>query len=100
MTNTGTITINQRTMTREGNSDVQGYIETNQVVVRARISERRAEAAGERLAAAARATAGNGTVRRSVGRFLIRAGQRVAGGQASAGSSAARAGQPARPMAA
>jgi hypothetical protein len=76
---------------------MQGYIDTNQVVIRARISERRAEAAGERLAAAARTTAGNGAVRRQVGRLLIRAGQRLAGGQASAGSSAAR---PARPMAA
>jgi hypothetical protein len=76
---------------------MQGYIDTNQVVIRARISERRAEAAGERLAAAARTTTGTGAVRRQVGRLLIRAGQRLAGGQASAGSPAAR---PARPMAA
>jgi hypothetical protein len=76
---------------------MQGYIDTNQVVIRARISERRAEAAGERLAAAARSTSDNGTVRRHVGWLLIRAGQRLAGGQASAGSPAAR---PARPMAA
>jgi len=97
MTNTGTITINHPRMTREGNSDVQAYIDTNQVLIRARIEERRAEAAGERLAAAARRTTSNRTVRRHVGRLLIRAGQRVAGGQASAGSPAAR---PARPMAA
>ena len=69
---------------------MNGYVETNQLVIRARISERQAEAAGERLAAAARSTSGRGSVRRRVGVMLIHAGQRVAGGQASAGSPAAR----------
>ena len=96
MTNTGQTGISQRGR-REGTQTMQGYIETTQVVIRARISEREAEAAGERLAAAARATRRPSSLRRHVGVLLIHAGQRVAGGQASAGSSAAR---PAHRMAA
>ncbi len=70
---------------------MQGYIEITNLVIQARIAEREAEAAGDRLAAAARSRGGtNGSVRRSVGLFLIRAGQRVGGGQGSAGSSATR----------
>ena len=93
MTNTGTISINQLGVNREGTRDMQGYIDTNRVVIQARIDERRAEAAGERLAAAARGTTGRGSIRRRVGVMLIHAGQRVAGGQASAGSPAARRSQ-------
>jgi hypothetical protein len=83
------MTINQHGTNREGTRAMQGYIDMNQVVIRARINERRAEAAGERLAATARATTTRGSIRRRVGVMLIHAGQRVAGGQASAGSPAA-----------
>ena len=69
---------------------MQGYIETTQVLIRERIRMREAEAAGERLAAAARATTRPSGLRRQVGVLLIHAGQRVAGGQASAGPSASR----------
>ena len=89
MTNTGQMTIDQM-RGQEGIRTMQGYIETTQVVIRARINEREAEAAGERLAAAARATRRPSSLRRSVGVLLIHAGQRVAGGQASSGPSAAR----------
>ena len=99
MTNTGQMTINQMA-TREGIPAMNGYVETNQVVIQARISERQAEAAGERLAAAARSANGQRSVRRRVGVMLIHAGQRVAGGQASAGSPAARPPHPTRRMAA
>jgi hypothetical protein len=99
MTNTGQMTINQETA-REGIQAMNGYVETNQVVIRARISELQAEAAGERLAATSRSTTGSGMVRRHVGRLLIQAGQRVAGGQASAGSPAAPPARPSPPMAA
>ena len=68
---------------------MNGYVETNTLVIENRINERRAEAAGERLAATARRS-GSGNVRRRVGVLLIHAGQRVAGGQASAGSPAVR----------
>ena len=89
MTNTGYMTINQ-TAVPGGRQAMNGYVETNQIVIQARISERQAEAAGERLAAAARTTIGRGSLRRRVGVLMIHAGQRVAGGQASAGSPAAR----------
>ena len=75
---------------------MHGWTEQNQVVIRARIRERELEAASERLAATARATSAIG-VRRTVGRLLIRAGRRIAGESATAGSPATR---PARPMAA
>ncbi len=70
---------------------MQGYIEITNLVIQARIIEREAEAAAGRLAATARSRSStNGSVRRSVGLFLIRAGQRVGGGQVSAGSSSNR----------
>ena len=67
-----------------------------QVVIRARIRERELEAASERLAASARVAATPRSLRRTIGRLLIRAGRRVAGESALAGSPAAR---PARSMA-
>ena len=76
---------------------MHGYIEITNLVIRARISEREAEAAAQRLAATARSRGASGRVRRSVGLFLIRAGQRVGGGQVPPGSSTTR---PAHRMAA
>ena len=69
---------------------MQGYVDINQVVIKSRINDLRAEAAGQRLAAAGRPVAGTSIVRRRVGTFLIHAGVRLAGGQASAGSPATR----------
>lgn len=75
---------------------MHGWTELNEMVIRARIRERELEAASQRLAATAHATT-PGSVRRTVGRLLIRAGRRIAGESATAGSPATR---PARPMAA
>jgi hypothetical protein len=88
MTNTGHTNINQSR--REGTPTMQGYIEITNTVIRARMRERQAEAAGERLAAAARSSTTGWSVRRNVGLLLIRAGQRVGGGQVTAGPSSAR----------
>jgi len=85
------MTINQM-RAQGGNRAMQGYIETTQVVIRERMRVREAEAAGERLAAGTRAASRPSGLRRQVGVLLIHAGQRVAGGQASAGPSAARPG--------
>lgn len=95
MTNTEQMNINH--IRREGTPTMQGYIENTNTVIRARMRDREAEAAGERLAAAARASATGRSFRQSVGLLLIRAGQRVGGGQASASSPSAR---PAQRMAA
>ena len=62
-------------------------------MVRARINELQAEAAGERLAALGRGTGGTGSVRRNLGRLMVRAGYRVAG------ETAGRPVGPARPPA-
>lgn len=91
MTNTGQMTINQTR--REGTRTMQGYIEITNTVIRARMRDREAEAAGERLAAAARSSATGRSLRQSVGLLLIRAGQRVGGGQASVSSPPARPAQ-------
>lgn len=99
MTNTEQITIDQN-LNQKGLRAMQGYVDTNQLLVRARINERQAEAASERLAAAGRASAGSGTVRRHVGLFLIQAGQRLAGGQTTAGTPATRSTRPTGRMAA
>lgn len=66
-------------------------------MVRARIGERQAEAANERLAALARGSTSRGTVRQHVGRLLISAGYRVGGESVQAGHAAPR---PARRLAA
>lgn len=81
---------------------MQAYVDFNMAIVQDRFRAREVEAAGERLAAAARdgratSIAHRGGVRRQVGRLLISAGRRVAGEPGSSGSSAAR---PATTMAA
>jgi plasmid stabilization system protein ParE len=96
MTNTQQITVNQ-TITSRGHPVMHGWTEQNQVVIRARIRERELEAASERLAAGARIATTPSSLRRTVGRLLIRTGRRIAGESALAGSPVARA---ARPMAA
>ena len=85
MTNTEQITINQM-LNRKGPRAMQGFSDIDQVVIQARMSDLQDEAAGERLAARGRIATGTGIVRRRVGTFLIHAGVRLAGGQASAGS--------------
>jgi len=75
---------------------MDAWTELTQVVIRARTRTLELEAAYERLAATAHATTPTG-IRPIVGRLLIRAGQRIAGESAVAGSPAAR---PARPTAA
>ena len=91
MTNTQQITMNQDDHAR-GPRDMQAWTEQNQVVIGARIRERELEAASERLAATARIPVAttSPSVRRSVGRMLIRVGRRIAGESAAAGSPAAR----------
>jgi predicted N-acetyltransferase YhbS len=96
MTNTQQITINHFDSMR-GMHLMHGWTEGTQVVIRARIRERELEAASERLAASARVATTPRSLRRTIGRLLIRAGRRVAGESAHAGSQAAR---PARSMAA
>lgn len=81
---------------------MQTYVDFNMAIARDRIRARETEAAGERLAAAARdgrvlSISHRGGVRRQLGLLLISAGRRVAGEPASSGSSAAR---PASSMAA
>lgn len=83
----GPMTTKDRTM--------QNYVTFQEAIVRDRIRERAAEAAGERLAAASHTrtdgvTAAPTGLRRRVGRLLISAGRRVAGEPGSSGSSAAR----------
>jgi len=98
MTNSQQITVDQTTNPREprGTPQMQAWTEQSQEAIRARIRERELEAASERLAAAAHVSSPS-SVRRTVGRMLIRVGRRIAGESATAGSPAAR---PARPMAA
>jgi plasmid stabilization system protein ParE len=96
MTNTQQITMNHIDRTR-GPYPMHGWTEASQVVIRARIRERELEAASERLAAGARIATTPSSLRRTVGRLLIRTGRRIAGESALAGSPVAR---PARPMAA
>jgi hypothetical protein len=83
------MTINQ-TLNRKGLRAMQGFSDIDQAVIQARMNDLQAEAAGERQAASGRTLAGSGLVRRRVGTILIHAGIRLAGGQASAGSSANR----------
>lgn len=97
-TDTQLISFDDRARTGRTGRDwnpMQGMTEQNQLVIRTLIREREVEAAGERLAASARATPSG--LRRTVGRLLIQVGRRVAGEPGSAGSPVAR---PARPMAA
>lgn len=97
MTNTQQMTMNQEIVTGKGLRQVNGYAETNLLVVRARISERQAEAANARLAALSRGITSRETVRRHVGRLLISAGYRVGGETVPSGRGASR---PARRLAA
>lgn len=90
MTNTQQMMIGQTTAFAKGNNPMQGWTDSNQVVIRARIQDRIAEAASERLAAASRATSSNSGVRQRVGHLLIVAGRHVAGEPVPTGSPAVR----------
>ncbi len=69
---------------------MNGYVETTQLAVQARVRSREDEAASERLATIARSTRAGRSIRREVGRLLILTGLRIAGESGQAGSPPAR----------
>ena len=75
---------------QRGTPAMRDWTVTDRVVVRARIAERLAEAASERLARTTGSSASRIGLRPSVGHLLIRAGRRVAGEPMPGGSPAHR----------
>lgn len=88
MTNTQQMMINQSHKPTRTH-DMNAWTEQTQTMIRSRIRERELEAAGERLAAAA-IPRSQGSIRRSIGRWLIVTGRLVAGEPTFAAAPAAR----------